>query len=271
MLGTRTGKAAAGTWNVLDARTAACMWTPENLVITAAAFLLAGAVKGVVGLGLPTVSLALLTAAFGLREAMALMLIPSFVTNAWQGAAGGALSGILRRLWPLLVAACLGIWLGAGLLAESDARLLSGLLGAVLCLYSAISLTPGRVPAPGARETWLSPAVGLVNGVLTGLTGSFVVPATLYLQALGLDRNVLIQAMGVLYTVSTAALGIALADKRLLPPDLVVVSTAAVLPALAGMAVGRRVRQWLSETTFRKVFFGSLLILGLYIMGRAFL
>ncbi len=247
------------------------MWTPESLAIAVAAFLLAGLVKGIVGLGLPTVSLALLTAAFGLKEAMALMLVPSFVTNAWQGAAGGALSGILRRLWPLLAAACLGVWLGTGLLAKSDARLLSGLLGAVLCLYAATSLASVQVPAPGAREKWLSPAVGLANGVLTGLTGSFVVPGTLYLQALGLGRDVLIQAMGVLYAVSTAALCAALADNRLLPPDLAFVSGVAVLPALVGMAAGRRVRRSLSETAFRKVFFGSLLVLGLYIMGRAFL
>lgn len=247
------------------------MWAPESLVIVAATFLIAGAVKGVVGLGLPTISLALLTAAFGLTEAMALMLIPSFVTNAWQGMVGGALSEVLRRLWPLLVVACLGIWMGAGILAKSDALLLSGLLGAVLCLYSLISLTSVRVPPPGAREKWLSPVIGLINGTLTGLTGSFVIPATLYLQVLGLDRNVLIQAMGVLYTVSTVALGIALAGNRLLPQDLGVVSVVAVLPALAGMVVGQRVRQSLSETAFHKVFFSSLLVLGLYIMGRAFL
>ncbi len=247
------------------------MWSTESLVIIAATFLLAGGVKGVVGLGLPTISLALLTAAFGLKEAMVLMLIPSFVTNAWQGLVGGALIAILRRLWLLLAVACVGIWLGTGILAQSDAQLLSGLLGAVLCLYALVSLGSWQVPSPGRYERWISPPVGLVNGFLTGLTGSFLVPGTLYLQALGLTRDSLIQAMGVLYTVSTLALGVALAENRLLPPDLGIISGAAVLPALAGMVVGQRVRQSLSKSMFRKVFFGALLILGIYIMGRAFL
>ena len=247
------------------------MWSLESLAIIAITFLLAGGVKGVVGLGLPTISLALLTAAFGLKEAMALMLIPSFVTNAWQGLVGGALAAILKRLWLMLTVVCLGVWLGAGILAKSDAVLLSGLLGIVLCTYSLVSLASLRILPPDDHEAWLSPIVGLVNGFLTGLTGSFVVPGTLYLQALGLSRDVLIQAMGVLYTVSTLALGLALAENHLLPPALGAISAVAVLPALVGMMVGQRVRKSLSESGFRKVFFGSLLILGLYITGRAFI
>ena len=201
-----------------------------------------------------------------------MMLIPSFVTNALAGngwrrlirdpAAAVAIAG--RRLSGHLDG-------GMGSL-RSRMRFCSPGCSVLCCAsYSLISLTSVRVPAPGAREKWLSPVIGLINGTLTGLTGSFVVPATLYLQALGLDRNVLIQAMGVLYTVSTVALGIALAGNRLLPQDLGVISVIAVLPALAGMVVGQRVRQSLSETAFRKVFFSSLLVLGLYIMGRAFI
>ncbi len=243
----------------------------ENLVIIAATFLLAGSVKGVVGLGLPTISLALLTAAFGLKEAMALVLIPSFVTNAWQGLVGGAFTSILRRFWLLLVIACVGIWLGTGLLARSDVQLLSGLLGGVLCLYAFFSLGSWQIPSPGRHEKWLSPLVGLANGFLTGLTGSFVFPGTLYLQALGLARDVLVQAMGVMYAVSTLAFGVALIENSLLPTDLGVISGAAILPALAGMLIGQGIRRSLSETMFHKIFFSALLILGLYIIGRAFL
>ena len=247
------------------------MWSPESFAIIAAAFLLAGAVKGVVGLGLPTISLALLTAVFGLKEAMALMLVPSLITNAWQGLVGGAFSEILRRTWTLLVAACIGVWFGVDVLVKVDAHLLSGLLGVVLCVYSLVSLASLRIPSPGRNENWLTPLIGLANGFLTGLTGSFVMPGTLYLQALGLSRDVLIQAMGVLYTVSTLALGVALAENRLLPPSLGAISAAAVLPALIGMLMGQRIRRSFSEELFRKIFFGALLVLGAYISGRAFL
>ena len=159
--------------------------SPQMMFVVAGIFVIAGMVKGVVGLGLPTVSLALLTVALGLKEAMALMLIPSLVTNIWQGLAGGALAEILRRLWSLFLFGCLAIWIGTGLLATADTGALSALLGLLLCVYSAISLATPQVPTPGRWEPVLTPATGAATGLLCGLTGSFVVPGVLYLQAVG--------------------------------------------------------------------------------------
>ncbi len=81
----------------------------------------------------------------------------------------------------------------------------------------------------------------------------------------------LVQAMGMLFTVLTVALAASLGGQRLLTLELGVVSTAAVLPAVIGMAVGRRLRKTLSETSFRRVFFHSLLALGAAIIARSFL
>lgn len=247
------------------------MWTPDVLVLATAVFLLAGFVKGVVGLGLPTVALALLTATLGLQEAMALMLVPSFATNLWQGVAGGALQVLVRRLWPLLVAVCIGTWFGAGVLVRADPALLSGALGALLCLYSGVSLATPQQAVPARWERWLSPVVGAVNGVLTGMTGSFVVPGVLYLQALGLGRDKLVQAMGILFTVSTLALAAALLGSDLLGPGLGGLSVAALVPAFVGMALGRRLRERLPAARFRPIFFSALLALGIHLIGGAVL
>lgn len=243
----------------------------ETLALIAAVFVLAGLVKGVIGLGLPTVSLALLTATIGLKHAIALMLVPALVTNVWQGLVGGQFVPILRRLWSLLVTSCIGIWLGTAFLAQSDAGLIAGLFGLLLCIYSGYSLATPQIRPPGRHEVWLSPAIGTVAGMATGLTGSFVVPGTLYLQALGLPRDVLVQAMGITFVVLTATLGLAFSEHGLLSAELGMISALAVLPTALGMAVGQRIRQRLSEAVFRRVFFGALLILGLYISIQAFL
>ncbi len=111
--------------------------------------------------------------------------------------------------------------------------------------------------------------MGCANGVLTGLTGSFVVPGVPYLQALGLPRDMLVQAMGALFTLSTAALGLALAGRGLVGAGLGAVSVLAIVPAVLGMILGRRLRARLSETAFRRAFFAGLMALGLYIVARA--
>jgi uncharacterized membrane protein YfcA len=141
----------------------------------------------------------------------------------------------------------------------------------LLVVYSLISLSGLRVSIPRRSEAWAGPIVGTTNGVLTGMTGSFVVPGVLYLQAIGLPRDMLIQAMGILFTASTVALAVALGGRNLLTFELGAISTAAVLPAVAGMIIGQRLRQRLSETSFRRVFFLSLLALGAHIVARSFL
>lgn len=242
---------------------------PLTLAIVAAVFLLAGVVKGVIGLGLPTVSLALLTVAFDLPSAMALLLVPSFVTNLWQALAGGETLALLRRLWPFLLAATVTVWIGAVALQAVEFALLSALLGLLLIVYAGTGLAGVAPRVSPAQEPWAGPLTGVVNGVLTGMTGSFVVPGVLYLQSLGLPRDRLIQAMGLLFTLSTLALAAALGGSGLLGAELGLLSAAALLPALLGMALGQAIRRRLPEARFRRVFFLALMLLGGYLAGYA--
>ncbi len=239
-----------------------------RVALVFAVLALAGLVKGVVGLGLPTVTLAALTATLGLETAVSVMLLPSLVTNLWQALAGGAFRELLRRLWPFLGMLTVGTLLASGASAFVPVDVLSAMLGASIAVYGALGLVkPVWAVAPG-RELRMSPLMGLATGVLTGMTGSFVIPSVPYLQALGLPRDRLVQAMGMTFLTATLALGIGLGGHGLVPTGLVVLSATAVLPALAGMELGRRLRQRLSERHFRQALFMSLLALGAWILAR---
>jgi uncharacterized membrane protein YfcA len=245
------------------------MIDPSVLAAIGGTFLLAGAVKGVIGLGLPTVSLALLTVAFDLPSAMALLLVPSFVTNLWQAMVGGNGRRILLRLWPFLLMATAMVWAGAAALTRVHLSLLTALLGLLLVTYAVVNLGGLRVTIPRQHERWAGVIVGSANGVLTGMTGSFVVPGVMFLQAIGLPRDMLIQSMGMLFTASTVALAAALQNAKFLSVELGALSCAAVVPAIAGMIVGRHVRTRLPDPVFRRVFFVALLVLGAYIVAGA--
>lgn len=242
------------------------MTDSSSIVLIAGVLALAGFVKGVVGLGLPTVTLALLAATLGIETAMAVMLLPSLVTNLWQALAGGAFLALLRRLWPFLLALALATLAASGAPALIAASTLTALLGLTTALYGAVGLATPPWPQPGRIERPLAPAVGLATGVLTGMTGSFVMPAVPFLQALGLPRDRLVQAMGLTFLVATLALAAGLGGRGLVPERLALLSALAVLPALLGMEVGRRVRGALSERRFRQVLFASLLALGLWLL-----
>lgn len=237
---------------------------PESTVVIGTGLLLAGVVKGVIGFGLPTVTLALLVTTIGLKEAMVLLIIPCFVTNLWQTVSGGHLLSLLGRLWATLLGVFVASWLGAVWHATTDPNLLIGLLGTLLCLYAVLGLKMAPIPTPGRHATWLSPLTGVISGILNGLTGSFVIPGVIYLQSLDLPRDALIQGMGLLFTVSIVALGFAFSGNGLLDSEYVGLSAVAVVPALLGMQVGLGLRHPLNATQFKRTFFGSLLVFEIY-------
>ena len=143
------------------------------------------------------------------------------------------------------------------------------MLGVLLCVYAGLNLHRPKVTDIRKAEAWLGPGAGAATGVLTGLTGSFVVPGVMYLQALAMPRDTLIQAMGVAFTVATVALAVALNDQQLISQELAMLSIAGVVPAVIGMVIGQRVRRWLSEEVFLRIFFASLAVLGIYITTRS--
>ena len=237
----------------------------DVLLLVTVVFLFAGTIKGLIGFGLPTVSIAIIATFLGLIEAMTLMLLPSLITNLLQGLVGGHLIRLIRRCWIMFLFGAVFVWLTSTLLSTWHSVSFTILLGVVVTIYGLGGLYSFKFPSPGSNESWISPFVGMVSGGITGLTGVFVVPAIGYLQALRLERDELIQAMGLWFTIATLSLAFSLQDHGLLSSELGWVSLMAVLPALLGMWVGRILRPKLSESTFRRLFFIGLTLLGVYI------
>ncbi len=239
-------------------------WALSALVI--GTFLLAGTVKGIIGLGLPTVAMGLLGLAMLPTQAAALLIIPSTVTNFWQLAVGGHLPPLIRRLWPMLLMVAVGTGLGAMLLGMSGGQQMTRALGVALFVYALTGLFLPTLRVPARHEVWLGPVCGFVTGVITSATGVFVIPAVPYLQALGLQRDQLVQALGLSFTVSTLALAGVLFWGGSLSGGELGASLLALAPALLGMWLGQWLRQRISAQTFKRIFFIGMGALGLHLM-----
>jgi hypothetical protein len=216
-------------------------------------------------MGLPTVSMALLAVLMPPAQAAALLLLPSFVTNVWQLLAGPAFGRLTRRLWTMMLGICVGTIAGAGLLTGPDTRIAAIGLGVSLVVYAILGLSKRKMFVARANERWISPLIGVLTGLVTGATGVFVIPAVPYLQAIGLEKDELVQALGLSFTVSTIALAVGLGGHHALDGSVLASSVLALVPALLGMFVGQALRKRLSAETFRKAFFFGLIGLGAYL------
>ncbi|WEX74916.1 sulfite exporter TauE/SafE family protein [Sinorhizobium numidicum] len=241
------------------------------VVTVAATFFAAGVVKGVTGMGLPTVAMGVLGALISPLAAAGLLIVPSFVTNVWQLFVGPSFGLLLRRLWSMMLAVVLGTTAGSSLLASSNTTLTTSALGVALVVYAAYTLYARQLRVPPRVEPWLSPAIGGLTGVVTGGTGVFVIPAVPYLQALGLEKDDLVQALGLSFTISTIALAAGLAWRGVFQIENLAMSALAIAPALGGMWAGQVIRSRVTPSTFRRWFLICLLLLGAEMFARPFL
>jgi uncharacterized membrane protein YfcA len=239
---------------------------PALSLLVIATFLLAGTIKGVIGLGLPTISMGLLGLAMAPVQAAALLIIPATLTNLWQLAFGGHLLTLIRRLWPLLLAIFFGTGLGTLWIGMAGGPWVVRALGGALLVYALSGLALPTLRVGGRVEAWLAPLCGLLTGVITSATGVFVIPAVPYLQALGLSKDQLVQALGLSFTVSTLALAAGLLWRGALGGGELSASMLALVPALLGMWLGQWLRQRISALLFRRVFFIGLGGLGAHLL-----
>lgn len=235
---------------------------PALSVLVFLTFLLAGAVKGVIGLGLPTIAMGLLGLAMAPAQAAALLIVPSTLTNVWQLAAGGHLQVLLCRLGPMLVMIVVGTLLGSAWLGINSGPWAVQALGAALLAYAVYGLVGRGFQVSPAWEVWLGPVCGLVTGGVTAATGVFVMPAVPFLQSLGLSRDEMVQALGLSFTVSTLALAVGLAGQDALGGQALGASLLMLAPALLGMLAGQWLRQRISPALFKRCFFVGLAVLG---------
>jgi hypothetical protein len=241
------------------------------LAATAGIFLLAGFVKGAIGLGLPTVSIGLLGLLIAPAQAAAILVVPSLVTNIWQALAGGSFGILVRRLWPMFVGICVGTFIGAVFVPHDDTGRATVWLGLALVLYAALGLVNVQFKVPRHAETWLGVVMGAATGTTTVATGIFVIPGTPYVQSLQFERNQLVQALGLSFTVSTITLALALAHAGEMGTSLAGPSLVALATSLVGMALGQLMRGRVRAETFRLWFFIGLLLLGAHLALHEFL
>jgi uncharacterized protein len=241
------------------------------LILIAAAFLLAGFVKGVIGLGLPTVAMGLLAVTMQPAHALAIVIVPAIVTNIWQTFVGPYLRDIIRRLWPLMIGTVIGIWLNSGMLTGPYARYATVVLGLLLVIYAIIGLNKFAFTVARKDEGWIGGIVGLVTGVISATTGVQVIPSMPFMQAIGMEKDELVQALGVFFTVATLALAFNLTTAGLLTAATALPGAVAMAASFAGMFIGQAVRTRMKPDLFRRWFLIAMILLGVYLAGSALL
>ena len=234
-------------------------------------FVLAGTVKGITGMGLPTVAMSLLGLWMPPVHAAALLVAPSLATNVAQ-CRGPHLRPLTARLWPGWMAIAIFTVVTPGLGGAVSANAAKGWLGSILIAYGVWGLWRPALPVLSTRNRWLSAAAGAGTGVVTAFTAVFVLPWVPYVQSLRLNKDEMVQALGLSFTVATLALAVRVHDSAPFGEwsALALLGVCIALAgAFGGLKLGKVLRGRLAGPAFQKALFLVFVALGAANLIRA--
>ena len=223
------------------------------LLLAGLGLFLAGVVKGATGLGYSSCALPFLVSALGLKPAMALVLIPAMATNVTVACNAGHFTEISRRFAPFYLAMLPGIAVGVYLLVWINQTVAVQALGLIIVAYVCLTVFRPQLSLSGPLERFLKIPTGFLNGVLTGLTGSQVMPLFPYMMSLNLDPNRLVQAINMAVLLASVLLAIGLMTAGIMTTNLLAISVLALAPALLGCELGNRARKLIPVAQFKSV------------------
>ncbi len=232
-------------------------------------FLLAALLKGLTGLGFSTLALPILALFVEPKLAIALVVLPSLFSNLAVMSQARRWIEAMRRFWPLYLASVPGLLAGFLLLVEVDGAVSRRVLAIAMLAYAVWSLA-GLNPICSARaEKWLAAPVGTVTGLINGLTGSQVMPVLPYLLALRLDKDLLVLAINLSFTLSSLIMLALLGGAGVLTPSVLRLAALGLPAVLLGVALGGRLRRLLPEDGFRRAVLVVLALIGVGLLTRS--
>lgn len=238
------------------------------LALCALAFVLGGVVKGALGVGLPLVAVPLLSLWLPSPQAIALLMAPVLLSNLWQAVEGGRARSSLRRFGGLIVAQCVATVITVRMTLALSVQQLNVMLALAVLLAVALMAWQPSLRISPQRERVVGVGIGLMSGLLGGvsaLTGPVIIT---YLMALKLQREDFIGSISIIYLSAAIPLYGALMLFGRVGVQEIGLSLLALLPMGLGLVVGKAVRQRLDERLFRRVLLAFLCVLATLLLFK---
>lgn len=239
------------------------------IVFGAVTFLIAGMVKGTIGIGMPTAAIGMLSQVIDAKTAVALVVFPTFISNAWQMVRAGDLLRALKQYRYFALSLVVVLWFTTSLTASVSQQALLLIIGGVVVAFSLTSLLFRPPPLPDRLDTIAQVVCGAIAGIIGGLTSVWAAPIVIYLLGRRVAPDEFIRATGLLITIGAIPLVLGFWYHGIFDGSRVTLSIALIIPALIGFQIGEAIRKRLPVERFQSAVLIVFLLMGLNIIRRA--
>ena len=232
--------------------------------------IVAGLLKGIIGVGMPVVALPLLSLFIDVKSAAMLLSMPLIFSNLPQALEGGKTGRCLVQLMPVLLGTIPGVFLGVGVLLALDANAARMIAGLVLMAVGGVTLLAPTLRVHSRLVLPTGIAFGFFGGLLGGIAAMAGPLVFIFLLAKGLRGQAFTKDASLYLVISSGLLAIVLTASHAFSWLDVAVSTAAMLPVWLGMSVGQRMRDKIAPETFRTLVLIAVIAAGAELVRHGF-
>lgn len=242
----------------------------ETVLIIGVAFALGGVLKGATGVGAPLLAVPLLALMFDLPFAIAIFTIPNVLPNIWQSWAYRKHHLPLGFVVSFALAGALGAGLGTFLLTRTSPGTLKLALACIILGYVGFRLYNPVWKLGLSVATRLSFPLGMIAGVLQAAAGLSAPVSLTFLTSMHLERGQFISTISVFF-VSLGLVQIPMLMRYgYLDQTNILLSSAALLPLVAGMPLGALLSRHISRERFNGILLVILTVLSMKLLLESF-
>lgn len=234
-------------------------------------FFAGGVVKGLIGVGLPTVSLTLLSFLFDIKDSISIILIPVILTNFYQMLDGKNMRLILSETKLFLIFSVIFIVPGFFVLRILDSNVILFILASLLILNSSIALLNYELKFKNHQSSFLQISIGAMTGMTTGITSIYTMPFIFLIQSLNYSKDKVIQLMGICFFLFSITQLILFSSADMIDVNKISLSLTACVPILVGVVIGTKLRKRIGENMFKKLFNLMLILMGSLLIAKLFI
>lgn len=242
------------------------------LVVAMAITLFGGFVKGTVGFALPLIMISGLSTILPPQIALAALILPAALTNAWQALRQGLGPALrsARAHWPFITIGLVVMALTAQVVLAVPQWVFFAMIGVPVVIYSSLQLLGVPLRVPAHRRGLATVLFGAMAGILGGFSAVFGPPTVAYLISLDTEKVEQVRVQGLMFSLGNVILFGAHLRSGVLNADTIPFSVLMLLPAFAGLWLGFRMQDRLNKDQFLRATLVVLLLAGLNLVRRAF-
>ena len=242
----------------------------ESWIIFLGVMLIAGTVKGIAGLGLPTVAISLLVFFFDAHHSLGLIVLPLLFSNMLQAWQSGQFRWVFKNFWPFLVAMAISIFIASSYASQVDDKVIYLLIAIGILLFLISQKKLPKIEITTRANSVYAGFAGIFAGVLGGLTTAWGPPTIIYMRMLALDKEQFVRTAGWVFLIGGLPLTLGYWFGGILTAELIPAGMAGSVMAMLGVVIGRHFRSSISEQRFVLVIDVILALMALNLLRKAF-